>query len=486
MKTLSTLLHNVEYQTLIGSTNRPIHMVQFDYQKIEIGDLYCALIYPGREGNQPSDGHEFIQQAIQQGANAILCEHLPAHIREEVTYIQVKDSFEAIAIVMDNYFDQPSKEIKVIGVTGTNGKTSMVNLLYQLFRHLGYRAGLISTGVNRIHEEFIADYGTTPNSIELYRILRKMVDAKCEYCFLETTSHSLYQKRVKPIDYVGAIFTSLSPDHLGYHKTFEEYARVKKSLFDALSPAAFTVYNSDDAHGTTMVADTLATTTSISVERPEADFHLKIKESTFEHLVLELEGEIIVSPLVGNFNAHNLLIVYATALMLGEDKTTVLHALPKLQSVDGRFNVFKSKDNKFGIVDHAHNLGGLENLFSVLRPMAQKKLITVIGCGGERVRKRSKIGKLVYEKSDLVIWTSDNPRGEEPEEIIQEMTTEIKLDSQKSKIIIDRKEAIIYACQVAQSGDLILLASKGDETYQECKGVKIPFNDRQILLEQFK
>ncbi len=486
MKLLSYLLNNVNYKKCLGPPDPLIETVQFDYKKVKKGDVYFALIYPGREGDNRSDGHEFIHQAIQQGAKVIVCEYLPETLKDDVTYLHVKDCFEVMAVMVSNYFDNPSRELKVIGVTGTNGKSSVVNLLNQLFSQLSYRTGLISTGINSIHDKIMPDYGTTPNAIELYRILRQMVDAKCEYCFLETTSHSLFQKRVLPISYHGTIFTSLSPDHLGYHKTYEEYTKTKKLLFDNTPEHSFVIYNDDDVQGEKMVADTKATVRSVSIQNPNADFYLKVKKSTFESLQLELEGKTITTSLVGTFNATNLLIVYATALMLGEQQPNVLKILPKLRPVGGRFNVFKSSDNKFGIVDHAHNLGGLENLFSVLRPMIGNKLITVIGCGGERVRKRSEIGKLVYEKSDIVVWTSDNPRSEEPEDIIEEMVSEIDtINPERSKILIDRKEAIIYACQVAQSGDLVLLASKGDETYQECKGVKMPFSDQEILLEQF-
>lgn len=353
MKQLSDLLTNVKYKKLIGNSNPLIEMVQFDHKKVGKGDVYFALIYPGREGNNPSDGHDFIHQIIEQGAKVIVHEHLPETINVDVTYIEVEDCFEAMAIMVSNYFGNPSRELKVIGVTGTNGKSSVTHLLNQLFSELGYQTGLISTGMNIIRDKIIPDYGTTPNAIELYHILRQMVEAKCEYCFLETTSHSLFQKRVVPIEYVCTIFTSLSPDHLGYHKTYDEYAKTKKSLFDNTPGSSFVIYNDDDVQGKKMVADTKATAKSISIKNPNADFYLKIRKSTFEYLELELEGKTITASLVGTFNATNLLIVFATAIMLGENKTDIIGALPKLRPVGGRFNVFKSSDNKLGIVDHA-------------------------------------------------------------------------------------------------------------------------------------
>jgi len=486
MKPLSYLLRGVKYLNLVGSKNQLIKNVQFDYKKVSHKDVYFALIYPGREGNKPSDGHDYIDHAIQRGAKVIVCENLPANIVENITYLQVENCHEVMAIMVDNYYGNPSKEIRVIGVTGSNGKTSVVHLLNQLFHNLGYRTGLISTGVNIIGDEVITDYGTTPNAIALYRLLREMVNKNCEYCFLETTSHSIFQKRVAPIDYVGTIFTSLSPDHLGYHGTFEEYAKVKKALFDGVSEQSFVIYNSDDSHGAAMVSDSKAANIkSVSIKNEEADFYLKVLKNSFDGLTLELAGQTIHSSLVGGFYATNLLIVYATAIMAGVDKSKLIRALTTLKKVGGRFNVFKSENNVFGIVDHAHNLGGLENLFAEIKPMVENRLITIIGCGGDRVRKRSKIGQLVYEQSDYAIWTSDNPRGEEPADIIAEMLSEINPDPLKSTIIIDRRAAIIYACEMAQPGDVLLLASKGDETYQEYKDGKVPFSDIDILLEQF-
>ena len=482
---INTLLKNVNTLQFSGPPNPLINGVQFDYQKVGPGDVYFALIYPGREGDRFSDGHDYIDHAIEKGASVIVCETLPAIIHEGTTFIQVDHTFEAMAVMVANFYGNPAEEMKIIGVTGTNGKTSVVTLLHQLFLKLGKKAGMISTVVDKINDVDIPTDGTTPNAIELNQLWRKMADSGCEYCFMEVTPHSIYQRRVAMVNFAGTVFTSLTADHIGYHGSFEEYARVKKSFFDDTPDSSFVVYNIDTPYGPDMVADSKAKVHSISRVNSEADFYFEVLENSLRGLVLKLDGQTFTSRLGAMFNAYNLMSAYAVAILLGEDEEKVYELLPKLDAIDGRFNIVPSPDGKIGLVDFAHNLGALEKLYDLLAPMKTNRLITVIGCGGDRVRQRAKIGKLTHDRSDLLVLTSDNPRSEEPEDIIQVMLSEIVPGSDKIVIRIDRTKAIEYAVEAANPGDIILLASKGHEHYQEIKGVKYPFNDKEILLEQF-
>ncbi len=432
------------------------------------------------------DGHEFIDQTIKNGAAAIVCEEIPKRIHKGITYLKVKDSGEALGIIASNFYDQPSSKLKLVGITGTNGKTTTATLLYKLFIKLGYKAGLLSTVNNQINGKIYPATHTTPDALELNNLLNEMVAQGCSHCFMEVSSHAVIQKRIVGLTFAGGVFTNITHDHLDFHKTFNEYIKAKKKFFDDLPSSAFALINKDDSHGLIMLQNTKALKKTFALMTP-ANYKCKIIENTFSGLDLNLDGQEIWIKLIGAFNAYNALGIYAVARLLGENKVEALKALSSLDSVEGRFQYTKAPNGTIGVVDYAHTPDALSNVLSTLQDVRanKEKIITVVGCGGDRDKtKRPVMASIACEKSDKVILTSDNPRSEEPTEIIHQMEKGLTVMCKKKSLsIADRREAIKTACQLAQKGDIILLAGKGHEKYQEIKGVKYPFDDMEILTE---
>jgi UDP-N-acetylmuramoyl-L-alanyl-D-glutamate--2,6-diaminopimelate ligase len=454
--------------------------IHFDSRKIKAGDLFIAI-----RGTQ-ADGHQFIQTALDKGATAIICETIPKAIKADVIYVQVKDSSLALGVMAANYYNNPSSEIVLVGVTGTNGKTTIATLLYQVFTSMGYGCGLLSTIRNLILREEIPSTRTTPDPLQLNYLLRKLSDSGGQYCFMEVSSHAVAQKRIAGLTFAGGIFTNLTHDHLDYHKTFREYLLAKKKFFDELSPESFALVNKDDKNGIVMIQNTNARVVTYAL-KSQADFKCRIIENLFEGLQLSVNNLESFCRLTGEFNAYNITAVFGTAIMLGQSPEKVLTIISSLPPVEGRFETIHSKNNITAIVDYAHTPDALKNVLSTIGEIRTRneKLITVVGAGGDRDRsKRPMMAGICSEKSDLVILTSDNPRSEEPELIIEEMKKGIEADRQhKVMVIVNRREAIRTACHLASSGDIILVAGKGHEKYQEIKGVKHPFDDKKILEE---
>ena len=480
MKLLKDILYKAGLQQVVGTTNVAIESICFDSRSVEPLSLFVAI-----RGTQV-DGHKFIEQAVEQGATAVVCEELPTETSDEVTYVTVQNSSEALGYIACNFFDHPSKDMKVVGVTGTNGKTSVATLLHQLFQSLGYKCGLLSTVTNKIGKESIAATHTTPDAISINSLLLQMKEEGCDYCFMEASSHAIHQHRVTGIDFDVAIFTNITRDHLDYHKTFDAYIKAKKALFDMLKPEAYALVNTDDKHGAVMVQNTRAKVKSYAL-KSFADFKAKIIENQFTGLQLGIDGNDVWTKLVGGFNAYNLLAVYATAMLFEQEQLNVLTDLSKLDTVDGRFQYIKTPDNIAGIVDYAHTPDALEN---VLSPIAEirtrnENVITVVGCGGDRdAGKRPEMAAIACKYSDRVILTSDNPRTEEPQAIIDDMQKGVlPQDFKKVMSNTNRKEAIRTAVTMAEAGDIILIAGKGHETYQEINGVKHDFDDMAVLKE---
>lgn len=485
MKKLKDILYKAGLVEVMGSTDIDVASICFDSRKVEKNSLFIAV-----KGTQ-SDGHKFISQAIALGAIAIVCEEPPTPNSQlpTITYVKVSDSESALGIIASNYYDNPSEKLKLVGITGTNGKTTTATLLHNLFLSLGFNSGLISTVVYKIgREEFTATH-TTPDSIQLNRLMKQMVDAGCKYCFMEVSSHAVVQKRISGLKFIGAVFTNITHDHLDYHKTFEEYIKAKKKFFDELGSDAFALVNKDDQNGMVMLQNTNAVKKTYAL-KSSADFKCKIMESQFAGMLLQLDGSEMWTKLIGNFNASNVLAVYATAILLGQEKLKALTALSALSSVNGRFQQVKSHSGIVGIVDYAHTPDALLNVLKTIREIRvnEEKIITVVGCGGDRdALKRPVMAKIACDESDKVILTSDNPRGEDPEEIIKQMQKGVDRTHQKKVLsITDRREAIKTACSLATSGDIILVAGKGHEKYQEIKGVKHEFDDVKILTENLE
>lgn len=483
MKLLKDILYRAGLIELIGSSNVAIMAISFDSRKIEKNSLFVAV-----KGTQ-SDGHQYIDQTIGKGAIAVLCEELPEQLNKEVTYIKVRDSGVALGVVAGNFYDNPSEKLKLVGVTGTNGKTTTVTLLFNLFKKLGYKTGLLSTVKNQINNDVIPSTHTTPDAIQLNALLRQMVDKGCTHCFMEVSSHAVVQNRIAGIHFTGGVFTNITHDHLDYHKTFSEYIRAKKYFFDTLGSGAFALTNKDDANGEVMLQNTKATKKRYSL-RAIADFKCRIVENQFNGLLLNIDGSEVWSKLIGSFNAYNLLAVYATAILLKEDKTNVLTTLSSLSSVEGRFQYIRTNDGVIGIVDYAHTPDALTNVLKTINDIrtGNEQVITVVGCGGDRdSAKRPVMAKIACDLSSKVILTSDNPRSESAEDIIKEMQKGVDAVNHKKTIAItDRSEAIKTACSFAKAGDILLIAGKGHEKYQEIKGVKHPFDDMQVLQENLK
>jgi UDP-N-acetylmuramoyl-L-alanyl-D-glutamate--2,6-diaminopimelate ligase len=483
MKTLRDILYKVALTEVIGTTDEAVTSVQFDSRKVSDGCLFVAV-----KGTL-TDGHKYINQCIEKGATAIICEIIPDETKKGVTYLAVKDSAEALGIVASNFYDQPSAKLKLVGITGTNGKTTIATLLFNMFRKLGYKVGLISTVQNQINEKILPSTHTTPDALELNKILADMVAQGCTHCFMEVSSHAVVQRRIAGVSFTGAVFTNITHDHLDFHKTFEEYIKAKKKFFDDLPMSAFALVNKDDANGMVMLQNTKAKKRTFAL-KSAADYKCKVMENTLTGLVLTIDGRELWTKLIGAFNAYNLLGIYATAVLLGENKEDVLKTLSALDAVEGRFQYTKSPNGTIGIVDYAHTPDALENVLSTINEVRtpKEKVITVVGCGGDRDKtKRPVMAAIACEKSDKVILTSDNPRSEDPTEIIHEMEKGINPVHKKKTIsIVDRREAIKTACHMAEKGDIILLAGKGHEKYQEIKGVKHPFDDMEILSENLK
>ena len=478
MKLLKDILYKTNLLNVSGTTNVAITSVTVDSRNVDKDALFVAV-----KGTQ-SDGHRFIQNAIDAGAIAIVCEEIPDTPLDRITYIKVKDSSFALGVIASNFYDNPSEKIKLVGVTGTNGKTTTVTLLFNLFRTFGYNVGLLSTVKNQINNNVMPATHTTPNAIELNKLLCEMVEKGITHCFMEVSSHAIVQNRIAGIHFVGAVFTNITHDHLDYHKSFDEYLKAKKKFFDQLGSDAFSLVNKDDTNGELMLQNTKAQKKTFSL-KSSSDFKCKIIENQFSGLQLNIDGSELWTKLIGNFNAYNILGVYATAILLKEDKMNILTTLSILNSVEGRFQCLRTDNGIVGIVDYAHSPDALLNVLKTINEIrtGNERVITIIGCGGDRdTKKRPVMAKIACENSDQVILTSDNPRSQKPETIIKEMEKGVETQNRKKvSSITDRKEAIKTACSIAKVGDIILLAGKGHETYQEIKGVKTPFDDMEIL-----
>ncbi len=483
MKVLSDLLYKAGIEELSGLTTVSISGICFDSRRVSEGSLFVAV-----RGSK-SDGHAYIPEVIARGAVAVVCEEMPAQQVAGITYVRVKDSSYALAVICSNFFDQPSSKITLVGVTGTNGKTTTVTLLYSMFRKLGYKTGLLSTVRNCINDLEIEATHTTPDPLQLNALLAKMVEAGCTHCFMEVSSHSVVQQRIGGLHFTLAIFTNITRDHLDYHKTFDEYIRAKKGFFDMLGAGAFALVNADDRNHRVMVQNTRAKVKTYGLEGV-ADNKARVLESTIAGLLISIDGNDVLCRLAGNFNAYNLLAVYASAILLGEDKMHVLTALSTLAAPEGRFEQVSSHQGITGIVDYAHTPDALKNVLQTISEFrtGSEKVITIIGCGGDRdAGKRPLMAAIACEQSDRVILTSDNPRSEDPESIIAEMKQGVPAHQMKKVLsVTDRREAVRTACALATQGDIILLAGKGHEKYQEIKGVKYPFDDRRVLEESLE
>jgi UDP-N-acetylmuramoyl-L-alanyl-D-glutamate--2,6-diaminopimelate ligase len=483
VKLLTDILYKAGLEEIIGTTNVAVASIAFDSRKIKKDSLFIAT------RGTTADGHKFIDQTIEAGAIAIVCEEFPENRLEHITYIKVKNSSFALGIIAANFYDNPSQKLKLIGVTGTNGKTTTVTLLYNLFKSLGYNTGLISTVKNKIMNEVIPATHTTPDAIALNELLSKMLEKGCQYVFMEVSSHAIVQHRITGVQFAGAVFSNITHDHLDYHKTFDEYIKAKKGFFDQLSDEAFALVNKDDVHGLVMLQNCKASRYTYAI-KSVADFKCRIMENHLNGLLLNIDAQEVWVKLIGNFNAYNVLAVYAVAVLLKQEKTNVLTALSTLNPVEGRFQHIKSEKGVIGIVDYAHTPDALKNVLDTIKNIrtGNEQVITLVGCGGDRdASKRPIMAKIACELSNKVILTSDNPRSEDPEEILNQMQQGVEAqDFKKALRISDRKEAIRTACSLAKPGDIILIAGKGHETYQEIKGVKHPFDDLEILKETIK
>lgn len=483
MKLLRDILYKTTLQEVHGSTNIAITSLTFDSRKVTKDALFIAV-----KGTQ-SDGHAFIAKAIELGAIAVVCETLPTELNEKVTYVRVGNSSLDLGFMASNFYDHPSESLKLVGVTGTNGKTTTVTLLYQLFRALNIKAGMFTTVRNMINNEEIPSTHTTPDAIELNRMLRMMVDAGCKYAFMEVSSHSVVQHRIAGLNFAGGVFTNITHDHLDYHGTFDAYIKAKKGFFDQLPHGSFALVNKDDAHASVMVQNTKALKRSFSV-RSAADYHCRILENQFTGLHLNIDGIEMWSKLIGSFNASNMLAVYATAVLLGQEKMNVLTTLSTLGAVEGRFQYLRSENGITAIVDYAHTPDALKNVLGTIRDIrtGNEAVITVVGCGGDRDKgKRPVMAAIACDLSDRVVLTSDNPRSEDPEAILADMKAGVDGKNERNVLsLVDRKEAIRTAIALAKPGDIILIAGKGHEKYQEIKGVKHPFDDMNIVRESLK
>jgi len=480
MKKLKDILVGFDFEVTQGDCDMPVKGLHFDSRLVTGGDVFFAI--PG----VLVDGHDYIQGAIDQGCRCVILEKPGDYSQDDMTFVLVKDGSIALAAMASAFFDHPSRKIDLVGITGTNGKTTTATLLHDLYSSIGHKCGLISTVTNKVGDRSIKSTHTTPNPISLNSLLNEMVNEGCTHCFMEVSSHAVVQNRIHGVQFKGGVFTNISHDHLDYHKTFDAYIKAKKKFFDDLSRDAFALVNIDDKNGSVMLQNTLAQKYNFALKTP-ADFKAKIIENDISGLILNMDGKEFYSRLIGRFNAYNLLTVFATATLLGEDKLTILSALSNLSSVDGRFQYVKGQKGPTAIVDYAHTPDALENVLSTINSIKKKnaKLYTVVGCGGDRdVSKRPIMASIAARLSDQLILTSDNPRNENPDLILEDMRKgldEVERDIALS--ISDRREAIKLAIKLASSLDIVLLAGKGHEKYQEIKGVRYDFDDYQIASE---
>jgi UDP-N-acetylmuramoyl-L-alanyl-D-glutamate--2,6-diaminopimelate ligase len=479
---LSEVLYKVSLQAVSGKTDIEITNIVFDSRKIQKGSLFVAI------GGTQVDGHNFIDKAIELGASAILCETLPENLKEEITYLQVENSAKAMGFAAANFYKHPSKKLKLVGVTGTNGKTSIATLLFRLFRKLGYRCGLLSTVQNQIDDDIIPSTHTTPDSVSINKLLNEMVQKGVSYCFIEVSSHAVVQERITGLEFVGGIFTNITHDHLDFHLTFDNYLKAKKGFFDQLPKTAFALVNTDDKNGKIMLQNTAARKETYSLKNI-GTFKGKVLACGLFGLQMEIDNKEVWFKLIGSFNAYNLLGVYGAAILLGEDSDEVLMQLSNIQPPAGRFEQVVSKNNIVGIVDYAHTPDALKNVLETIVDLREgnQTIITVVGCGGNRdATKRPIMAEIACKFSDKVILTSDNPRNEDPMDILEQMQKGVPaLHFKKTQTIEDRQEAILAAVKMAKPEDIILVAGKGHETYQEIKGVKYHFDDKEVLKEAF-
>lgn len=481
MKTLRDILYNVNILAVHGNSDIPVNALSIDSRNIGPGDTFIAV------KGAHSDGHNYINKAISLGASAIICETIPETQHNNVAYIQVNNSATACGIMAGNYYDNPSRQLQLVGVTGTNGKTTIATLLFRLFSDLGHHCGLISTVQNQIGNTVVPATHTTPDAINLNALLAQMVQDGCEYAFMEVSSHAIHQQRIAGLHFTGGIFSNITHDHLDYHKTFDEYIRVKKAFFDALPPTAFAITNLDDKRGNVMLQNTRAKKATYSL-RTIADFKGKILENNLTGLIMQIGEEEVHFRLIGEFNAYNILAVYGAAVLLDKPKTEVLRVLSNNTGAEGRFDyIVSSNDRIIAIVDYAHTPDALLNVLATIKNLRKghEQIITVVGCGGDRdTTKRPIMAQVAVEHSDKVIFTSDNPRSEDPAAIIQQMETGVPVHLKKKTLsITDRKEAIKTACSLANKEDIILVAGKGHEKYQDINGTKHPFDDKKVLQE---
>lgn len=475
---LKDILYKVTIESVVGSTSVAINNLEFDSRKVSLNDVFIAI------KGTVSDGHQFIKKAADKGALAIICETLPAHIVNGITYVQVANTHSALAIMAANYFGNPSEELKLVGITGTNGKTTVSSLLYQLFKKAGTEAGLLSTVKIMVGDTEYKTTHTTPDSLTINSYLRKMVDAGVEFCFMEVSSHGIHQKRTEALRFTGGIFTNLSHDHLDYHKDFAEYRDVKKSFFDALPKSAFALVNVDDKNGLVMLQNTKATKYTYAL-KTYADYKAQVLESQFTGQLIKINNQDLWVKFIGGFNAYNLLAIYGAAQLLGLEELEILQIMSTLDSVDGRFQFLISKSKITAIVDYAHTPDALQNVLETINSIrtGNEQLITVVGCGGDRdAQKRPIMGEIAATLSTRVVFTSDNPRTENPEKIIEQIEAGVPAAHYKKTIsITNRKEAIKAACQMAEENDIILIAGKGHENYQEINGERFDFDDFKIV-----
>ncbi|MBR6035458.1 MAG: UDP-N-acetylmuramoyl-L-alanyl-D-glutamate--2,6-diaminopimelate ligase [Bacteroidaceae bacterium] len=473
---LKNLVSKLTVLEVKGDLERDICGVQIDSRQVADGHLFIAV------RGTVADGHNYIDKALEKGAVAILCEMIPEKIAENVTYVKVENTEQVVGQVATTFYGDPTSKLKLVGVTGTNGKTTIATVLYEMFRHMGHKAGLLSTVCNYIDGEAIPTDHTTPDPITLNALLAKMVEAGCEYVFMEVSSHSVVQNRIGGLTFAGGLFTNITRDHLDFHKTFENYIKAKKLFFDRLPKEAFAITNADDKNGMVMVQNTKAEVKTYSVQSP-ADFKAKIIECHFEGMYLNINGKEVGVQFIGKFNVSNLLAVYGAAIMLGKDEQEVLVALSAMKPVNGRFEALRSPSGYTAIVDYAHTPDALENVLNAIHGVLDGKgeVITVCGAGGNRDKgKRPLMAREAVKQSDRVIITSDNPRFEEPQDIINDMLAGLDEEQMKKVIaIVDRRQAIKTACMMAKSGDVILIAGKGHEDYQDVKGVKHHFDDKE-------
>jgi UDP-N-acetylmuramoyl-L-alanyl-D-glutamate--2,6-diaminopimelate ligase len=484
MKKVKDILQNVDVVSIAGNPEIAVHALQLDSRKVKQGDLFFAV-----KGTS-IDAHAFIPSVTAQGAVAIVCEDLPDMLSPDIAYIQVKDARRTSAVVASNFYDHPSASLKLVGVTGTNGKTSVATLLHQVYMDMGYHCGLLSTIVNKINSAEIASTHTTPDPVSLNALLRKMADSRCTHVFMEVSSHAIDQDRIYGLQFSGGIFTNITHDHLDYHKTFQEYIYAKKKFFDHLPETAFALTNIDDKRGSVMLQNTKAKKYTYAI-KTVADFRFRVLENSFAGLIIQADNIDVHLQMIGRFNAYNLLAIYATCVLLGMKKEEALSAISTLKGAEGRFDCQISPLQKIiGIVDYAHTPDALKNVLDTINEIRthNEEVITVVGCGGNRDKaKRPDMAHIASELSDKVILTSDNPRNEQPEQIIREMQVGVPPHNyNKIMSVTDRHEAIRVACNLAKQHDIILLAGKGHEKYQEINNVKYPFDDKAILQETFK